>query len=300
MTAPTTDRVLATRFAPSCGVPRVDEMGPCLLVRIYPVQGIEQPWELTDQPLLVGRDERCGLTLCDDSVSRRHALIEALDGGHRVTDQGSTNGTYVNERRATGPQALRAGDRVRFGNQIFKYLSSDRIEAQFHEVVFKLMTTDGLTLVHNKRYLMEALERELHQSRRAGTPLSVLMLDLDKFKSINDAYGHLAGDAVLVEFSRRVKNELRSGDLLARYGGEEFALILSRTNLDDALEIAERVRELTAATSVNFEEHVIPISVSIGVHCEIGVSNREPGDLLALADERLYAAKNAGRNQVKY
>ncbi len=293
------NEILATRMSPSCGAPRIDASGPSLLVRIYPVNGIEQPLELKREPISIGRDASCSLPLCDDSVSRRHAMIEPQGDGHLVTDLGSTNGTYVNERRIEGSQPLAAGDRLRFGNQIFKYLSSDRIEAQYHEVVFKLMTTDGLTSVHNKRYLLETLERERAQSRRAGTPLCLLMMDLDKFKSINDTHGHLAGDAVLVEFSRRAKSALRSGDLLARYGGEEFAMLLTRTDLHDAVQVAERVRQLVAASAVEFEGVSIPITVSIGLCCDDHRAP-EPRDLLSLADEQLYVAKNSGRNQVRY
>ncbi len=250
MTLPCAHDNPATRFSASCGVPRAESAGPCLLVRIYPVSGIEQPLELAAEPVLVGRDRECGLALDDDSVSRRHATIQPWEHGHAVVDLGSTNGVYLNERRIAGTQPLQPGDRVRFGNQIFKYLGADGIEAQYHEVVFKLMTTDGLTGAYNKRYLLETLDREWQQSRRAGTPLSVMMLDLDKFKAVNDTYGHLAGDAVLVEFARRVRGVLRSGDLLARYGGEEFCMLLSRTALDDAVQVAERVRALAAATPV--------------------------------------------------
>ncbi len=290
--------IVATRYSKSCGVSRVDESGPCLLVRIYPVTGIESPWELKDEPLLIGREEHCSLALCDDSVSRRHAMIEPHDGGHLVSDLGSTNGTYVNEQRIAGSQRLKAGDRLRFGNQIFKYLSSDRIESQYYEVMFKLMTTDGLTSVYNQRYLLETLERERQHALRDRAPLCVMMLDLDKFKSINDTYGHLAGDAVLVEFACRAKSVLRSGDLLARYGGEEFAMLLTRTSLEDAVRVGERVRDLTAAAPVEFEDQGIPITVSIGVCCAEDAAALEANDLLARADERLYAAKHGGRNRV--
>lgn len=290
---------LRTRLSKSTVSPYVDSKGPSLLVRIYPVNSIEQPVPLTDETVLVGRDTHCTLTLGDDSVSRRHATIEPYHDRHLVTDLGSTNGTYINERRVFDSQPLAAGDRIRFGNQIFKYLSSDRVEAQYYEVVFNLMTTDGLTSVHNKRYLLETLEREVHQSSRAGTPLCVMMLDLDKFKSINDMHGHLAGDAVLVEFASRVKSVLRSGDLLARYGGEEFVMLLTRTSIQDAVQIAERVRQLTAATPVSFEDKEIPVTVSIGICCNDGTQNIDPSELIARADEKLYFAKNSGRNQVQ-
>ena len=289
-----------TRMSQSLGLSRLPAQGPALLVRIYPVHGIEAPIELRDASISVGRCHTATLSLPDDSVSRRHAVIESDGaGGQTVTDLGSTNGTYINEVRITASSALKAGDRLRFGNQIFKYLGPDRLEAHYHEVIYKTMTTDGLTGAHTKRYLLEALDRELQHARRSGTPVAVLMLDLDRFKSINDTHGHLAGDAVLVEFARRAKETLRSGDLLARYGGEEFSVLLSRTDLDGALQTAERIRETVAATPVLFEGTVIPISVSIGVALSTAFASERPEDLLGRADERLYHAKRSGRNQVQ-
>ncbi len=291
---------LSTRFSHAVEVPQASASAACLLVRIYPVDGIEQPLELATEPQLVGRDANCAIPLCDDSVSRRHALLEYNGTAHVVSDLGSLNGTYVNEQRLTGAQTLAAGDRLRFGNQIFKYLTSDGIESQYHEVVFKMMTTDGLTSVHNKRYFLETLDRELLQSCRAKTPLCVMMLDLDNFKSINDTYGHLAGDAVLVEFVKRAKSVLRGGELLARYGGEEFTMLMTRASLLEAVPVAERLRHIVAASAVVFEGTPIPITVSIGICGFDGHRVCEASDLLATADEYLYVAKRSGRNQVQF
>lgn len=173
----------ATRFSRSFSAALSSDTGSCL-VRIYPLQGIEQPVELDGKPLLIGRDECCSLTLSDDSVSRRHAVIEPVDETHVVRDLESLNGTFVNEKRVVECERLMSGDRVRFGNQIFKYLNSDRIEGQYYEVVFKMMTTDGLTSVYNKRYFLETLDREISLARRSDSSLCVVMLDLDRFKSI--------------------------------------------------------------------------------------------------------------------
>jgi diguanylate cyclase (GGDEF)-like protein len=269
-----------------------------MLVQIYPIQGPEHPVELGKRSILVGRDLSCDLTLADDSVSRRHAIIEPQGTTHLVSDLGSTNGTFINDEALTSPHLLQEGDRVRFGNQIFKYVSADKIEAQYHEIVFKLMTTDGLTSVYNKRYLLETLDREFEQAKRSKSPLAVLMMDLDKFKSINDTHGHLAGDQVLIEFARRAKETVRATDLLARYGGEEFAVLMADTTLADAHLVAERIREVVAAEPVVFENKIIPITVSIGLAIYTGESDTDPDDLLQRADEWLYQAKQSGRNRV--
>ncbi len=271
----------------------------CLLVRIYPVDAIEKPVELGHEPLLIGRDVACTLSIEEDSVSRRHALIEFDGQSHQIVDLESTNGTFVNEKRVISPRRMENGDRIRFGKHIYKYLISDRIEMHYHEVMFSMMTTDGLTSVHNKRYFLETLERELSQSLRAGSPLSLMMMDLDKFKSVNDTYGHLAGDEVLIEFSRRAKSILRSGDLLCRYGGEEFVMLMTRTTLDEAVGVAERVRCAIGSAPVRYESIEIPITLSLGVTCFEGQAIPEPNALIAFADGLLYAAKNSGRNQVQ-
>jgi diguanylate cyclase (GGDEF)-like protein len=289
--------MLATRVSNSfCPTPAL-VYGTALLVRIYPQQGIGEPFELAEPRMTIGRDE-CTLTLPDDSVSRRHAMLEWLDGGHLLTDLGSTNGTYVNEQRISS-QRLAVGDRVRFGKQIFKYLTTSDIESQYHEVVYKIMTTDGLTQIYNRPYFMEALEREMETSARSGSPLSVLMIDLDRFKTINDQYGHLAGDAVLTEFATRARSVLRCGEVLARYGGEEFAMLCLNASLSDANRVAERVRAAIAATPVEFPPLSIPVTVSIGCACTNGHSPRTAKELIAQADQWLYLAKESGRNQVR-
>lgn len=291
--------LLATRLSASFPAPVAPAQSSCLLVRIYPVDGIEKPLELSDESLVIGRDDRSSLQLIDDSVSRRHASIEYEEGLHLVCDLGSTNGTFVNERRLSGRVSLNNGDRVRFGNQIFKYLKSDEIEGQYHELVFKMMTTDGLTSVHNKRYFLETLDREITLATRSGTSLCVMLMDLDHFKSVNDTYGHLAGDAVLVEFARRARSVLRSGELLARYGGEEFAMIMTRSSLADGVAVAERVRRVTEALPVFVDSNSIAVTVSIGVHCFDGQSQATSTELIDAADELMYQAKRLGRNQVQ-
>ncbi len=208
---------LQTRFSQTSYVPaepRNWAEQPCRLVRIYPASNIGQVVELTGQTLVIGRDADSHLELPDDSVSRRHALLEPNESGYLLTDLDSTNGTYVNDTRVVTRQ-LQPGDRVRFGNQIFKFLATNQIEAEYHETVYKIMTTDGLTQAFNKRYFSEVLEREFVRSQRTNRPLSLLVIDLDKFKLINDTYGHLAGDEVLSELCRRIKQLLRRDEVLA-------------------------------------------------------------------------------------
>ena len=288
------EELLPTRFAQT-SVP--SSAAPGCLVRIYPNEGLGKMVSITGGRVLVGRDPLAQLSIEDDSVSRRHATIEHANGFDTVQDLESTNGTWVNDHRIFA-RKLEPGDRVRFGNQIFTYLSASSLEAQYHESVYKIMTTDGLTCVYNKRFLQEALERELSRVRRRKSQLSVLMMDLDKFKTINDTHGHLAGDAVLVEFTRRATACLAGDEILARFGGEEFALVVPDASVAEATQLAESIRMAVRSQPVCFEGTQIPITVSIGVAEFPGDEASTANTLLESADQMLYLAKTSGRNKV--
>jgi len=265
------------------------------LVCIHPADRLGKVTELDNAEVLAGRDHDCELELTDDSVSRRHAILRPSEAGFVVIDLGSTNGTYVNDVRVE-MQELVPGDRLRFGNQIFKFLSADRFEAEYFEAAYRMMTTDGLTQAYNKRYLLDLIDRELRRAQRTTRPLSILMIDIDRFKSINDSCGHLAGDEVLIELSRRLRSALRGDEVLARYGGEEFCMLLPETTLEDALKAGERMRSVVASEPFATEHAELIVTVSIGA----AQSERSttPPELLEQADRQLYVAKRTGRNRV--
>ncbi len=159
----------------------------------------------------------------------------------------------------------------------------------------RMSRTDSLTGLYNRWHLDDALIRETKSAQRHHDPLSVILFDIDHFKLVNDNYGHPAGDLVLVEFARRLLEGLRAGDIAGRWGGEEFLLILPRTDLMGAAQVAERIRTLTAATPITAAAESIIVTVSGG--CAAGPADH-PGDLVRAADNRLYQAKAAGRNQI--
>jgi diguanylate cyclase (GGDEF)-like protein len=161
----------------------------------------------------------------------------------------------------------------------------------------RLATTDSLTGLPNRRHFMEQLEYELARIKRFGKPASLLMLDLDHFKRVNDTYGHAAGDAVLRHFAELAQTSLREIDLIGRLGGEEFGVLLPGTTQPGAIELAERLREAVAAAPVMAGEHQIPVTVSIGI-AEFDPTDPHPDDILARADVALYKAKESGRNRV--
>ena len=291
----TTTHVLKSPLAPP--VDPGETSRACLVLLIGP--NIGRRYELTEGSSLVGRDETCDIALQESSVSRNHGELLIQSQKSIVRDLGSTNGTYVNDRLVTSA-SLRDGDIIRFGRVIFKYLSGSNIENAYHQEIYRLTTTDPMTQVYNRRYFMETLAREISRSRRYELPLSLVMIDLDHFKHVNDTYGHLAGDHVLKLVGKTLKDSLRHEDILARYGGEEFSILLPATPEEGAVRVAEKVRQAVARSPVYSGERVAPVSltISVGVASLVPGPGVEPQELIRQADEALYAAKESGRNRV--
>ncbi len=255
-------------------------------------------YPLTDRTLVIGRGEDADIRLHDNSVSRKHAIIEPSSEGYYVSDQQSTNGTFVNDRQLDTSCLLQDGDYLRVGNCLYRYLAGGNIEAEYHEEIYRLTILDGLTQVHNKRYLDEFLEREVLRSQRHNRPLSLLALDIDRFKAINDSFGHLCGDFVLRELTTVIRGMVRQEDLFARAGGEEFVVVLVETTQEQAKLVAERVRQTVAEHKFRFENTPIKLTISIGISSTVGDANASVGSLRNDADAKLYEAKRTGRNRV--
>ena len=272
------------------------EAGISSIVVIYG-EFLGRRFEINGAPLTIGRSPECPLQLNDDSVSRQHCRISPGDDGVVLVDLNSTNGTYVNGT-AVSARHLRDGDRLQVGRSIFKFLMGSNIEQAYHEEIYRLKTTDGLTGANNKRSFEEEMQREFHRFLRYGRPMVLIMLDIDHFKNVNDTYGHLAGDRVLSELGRLIGGAVRSEDTFSRYGGEEFALLLPEMGIADGLRFAERLRADVAAARFEFDGMTIPITISGGV-AEASGDMVGPEQFVALADERLYAAKRNGRNRVE-
>jgi len=173
-----------------------------------------------------------------------------------------------------------------------------------NEMLKYIGLTDSLTGVYNRRYIDRRLLEEIARARRQNYPVSVMYIDIDHFKRVNDSVGHQGGDEVLREVCHRIKAELRQSDALARFGGEEFVVLLIDAPLDSATVVAERIRAGVAATSVELAGGAdIPVTVSIGV-ATLDDFNRDSAieavaqTLVARADAALYRAKESGRNRV--
>lgn len=167
-----------------------------------------------------------------------------------------------------------------------------------NELLKKLSSTDPLTHLYNRRSLMTMLDKEMQRAERKKTPLSLIMIDLDHFKKVNDLYGHQNGDHILVNVAKLSMVGLRSYDFAARYGGEEFILVLPETSHDDALQVAERLRERIQTRQFAGELKSLKITASMGVSTFPADSIFTMDELIRQADEALYRAKGAGRNRV--
>jgi diguanylate cyclase (GGDEF)-like protein len=266
--------------------------------------GKEMP--LLQPQVTLGRGKECDLVLMDPAISRTHVritsrkLIRKGKGQYLrivLQDLDSKNGTLVNHRRVRRV-TLKPGDKITLGQTILKFEFRDFADQNFHEAIYRLATTDGLTGLLNKTTITRALSEEILKQQRYHRRLSVLLLDLDDFKSLNDTLGHLTGDRVLQTVAEILTRNLRCQDKAGRFGGEEFLVVLPETGLRGAATSAERIRrdlERSIAAKVGLERAV---TASIGV-ASFPVDGAEADDLLDRADAALYRAKARGKNRVE-
>ncbi len=248
------------------------------------------------RPLTVGRELSADIPVDDDSVSRQHCRLAWRDGAWEVEDLQSTNGTYVDDAVVKRAR-LRDGDLLKVGSTLFKFLSTHHVEAAYHEEIYRMAIFDGLTQIHNRRYLEEFVEREISRCRRHERALSLLLFDVDHFKRINDTYGHLSGDYVLRTMASTIAPRIRREELFARYAGDEFVVVLPETDGVVAAKLGELVRRMIDETRFVFDAQSLPVTISLGVGA-LDAEMTTPAQLIAAADAALYRAKQHGRNCV--
>jgi diguanylate cyclase (GGDEF)-like protein len=202
-----------------------------------------------------------------------------------------------------------SGGEVGYMTEVFNYMVAnlrqsrkelaainERLREKNNELE-ELSITDGLTGLYNRKHLMDTLTHEVTQAQRQNRPFSVLMMDIDHFKKYNDTFGHQAGDDVLVKMASTLRESARNVDFAARYGGEEFLVLLPETGLEDALEVAQRIRTQMAEKTFGMGKKKVNITVSIGV-AEFPQHGDTRESIIASADGALYKAKRLGRNRV--
>jgi len=263
------------------------------------MQGREvgRTYELSDGVACLGRSDEVSIPILDSAVSRRHAEVHSSSLGFVIEDLGSTNGLFVNGERLAR-HVLRDGDRVQLGAvTVLKFSYQDELEESMQRRLYESATRDPLLGIHNKQYFLDSLESAFAHASRKGRPLSVLMLDVDHFKQVNDGYGHLAGDHVLKTITALIEPTMRAEDVLARFGGDELVLLLVESPAAPALLVAERIRERVESEVITYDGHRIDVTISAGVATFIDPGPRSANRLLEAADAALYRAKRRGRNR---
>lgn len=248
------------------------------------------------QETIIGRDPTADIQIDDSAVSRRHVRILVRDGVQNVEDLGSANGTIVRGERVV-TQALESGDRIQLGPRVvLRFALLDEAEEAMHRQLFESSTRDALTGAYNKKYIQERLAAEVAHAVRHRSSLEVVVFDLDKFKHVNDCYGHLVGDLVLRAVADRVHSVIRGEDVFGRFGGEEF-VVISRGS--DAARLAERIRASVEQLAIPSDSGMLHVTVSLGVARLDELPDPSAAAFIHVADLRLLAAKQAGRNRVR-
>jgi len=283
---------LATPEAPS-----VVSRDRGVLVRVDgPANG--QVLALDAPELCIGRSTSAGLRLNDEGVSRRHALLIHTRGHYFIQDLDSSNGTFLEGRRIKRAP-LMEGDLVQLGpHASFRFCMMDMKQERAMMRLYEETTVDALTRIYNRRFIDKRFDEELAYALRHKSELSVVMLDVDYFKHVNDRHGHAAGDVVLRRVAEVITDQLRTEDVLARYGGEEFLILLRGIPQSGANALAERVRVAVQGTQLRLGRVTLRVTLSGGCASLSGCSLQTKEDLVAQVDERLYRAKHLGRNQI--
>lgn len=258
-------------------------------------------FDLIEAEVTVGRSAQNTIPLEFEGISRQHFKVAKQgENAFFVSDLGSRNGTYLNNQKLEGPTELKKGDIIKLGSMALKFIPAGDPERLTYDKLNLEANTDRHTGCYNKTYFNKAIDLEVKKSKVTGEPLSLIIFDLDHFKGLNDNFGHDAGDFVLKEMASLIREfGVRDIDIFARYGGEEFVILLPKTNIKQAFEIAERLRKLVQDHAFVYEGHKLPVTASVGV------SDYRQGvltgtDLFKRADQAVYKAKEGGRNQVQF
>jgi len=285
---------LKGKHLPASAAVPADTRAWSLVVITGPALG--QRVEVSERSLVVGRSPECGWVLQGGGLSRRHCTLWMADGSLWVRDLASTNGVCVNGTHVP-TQELKVGDEVTLGDVVLRVLRQKSAEDSYHAVMTERAYVDELTSLGNRRRFQELLETGVMLASSHAETFSLVLIDLDDFKCINDRHGHDVGDSVLRSCSAQLRLITRSSGGLARIGGEEFAAVLHGTDIASAAKFAERCRLAIAEMSFADLGHLFRLTASLGV-ASWDSDMQESAALVRVADERLYAAKRAGKNCV--
>ena len=282
------DKTLATKLS---------QQNPVVMI----LNGVDlgKRYTLNDASFVIGRNpEQANIVLSDRAVSSMHTRIDydARERKFFITDLQSKNGIWVNSKR-TNNSPLSPGDKIFIGATVLKFNIEDAFEDTFHSRVDILMNVDELTGLPVKRVFDQKLRAVFVKAKRRGKALSLLMMDMDGLKKINDTYGHQLGSHTISGCGKIIREITGKKGTACRYGGDEFMAFLRKTKLSEAIPIGEAIRRSIAAHSFKLNGHSASPTISIGV-AELSDEIESPDILVRKADEALYRAKEAGRNRV--
>ncbi len=254
--------------------------------------------QVLPEELVIGREQGCGFVIDDFAASRQHCRIYEL-GVERyyIEDLGSTNGTEIEGTLVEQPQRLRDGDKIFIGDTVLRFRLYDDLDLQFASEVAHLIGTDPLTGLQAKRTFDDALEYAITEAVRAGRPLSLLMMDLDGVKQINDTHGHLFGAFSIQQAGKVIQQVLGEEARASRFGGDEFTAFLPDVEKNAAVEIAEDICVTFANARLVKDGVPLTPTISIGV-ATLPENGQEVLPLIDAADGALYRAKREGKNRV--
>ena len=252
------------------------------------------------EKVIIGRNPECDISIKDKCISKAHAeILRNGNGNFFIKDMESTNGSQLNNTIITPGEyfPIKDGDLIKLGNIIFKFLTGASIENSFYADILNPAMLDGLGGIYNRKYIMELLEDEFNMSKMAHHPFSIILLDIDLFKSINDTFEPLVGDFVHKETIRILKTIVREQDFIGRFGVDEFLILLSNTSLSKACKAAERIRQSIKKYEFVCGGTKASVTISLGV-CSSDTSIHSSDELFKKADDALFNAKSRGGNQI--
>lgn len=286
---------MATPTADSTKQSTIAELTPYVVV-LFPMEH-HQSIALIDGMLTIGRSQEAMLQIPDEMISRVHCEIRRMGRHVFLRDNNSTNGTFVDGAPFKEGEVF-PGNRIQIGSAVLKIDLKDPSEVERDKALFEAATTDALTKLPNRRFFLERAQAECSLARRERRMTHAFLIDVDKFKNVNDTWGHAAGDFILKEVARTLAKVRREEDLIARFGGEEFIFFTSGIDAIQAKTFGERIRSAVETHKIVWEDQLINITISIGLQSSVLTDHDTLDSLIAAADANLYQAKRNGRNQV--
>ena len=251
--------------------------------------------------IVIGRSAEADIQIIDSGISRSHVNIRFDGNAVYVQDLKSVNGTYINARRFDRSIKIKNGDQISIGTTtVLKFSLHNALDERYRDYLDRQLTTDAVTGIYNRRAFTSYLNNNYLAAKDKNSSLTLMMIDVDHFKSFNDNYGHNVGDEILANIAEILKNNARTTDIVCRYGGDEFAVICPHINSLAALKMAEKIRTVTESTVLHIQGKVINTTLSIGIANFNRDKIETASELLAQADRAMYKAKSKGRNQIGF